>query len=75
MKDKIKCGVRGYEDIEFEVGQQWKTRGGEVVEITAVYNDPFKGYPIEVGRLSYTIRGKHYNYLETTVDLVTLVKK
>ena len=73
MKKKVKCEVIGYEDIMFEVGQQWKTRDGKVVEIDSVYNDSSLNYPIEVGSISYTRDGREHKHREGENDLVELV--
>lgn len=73
MKKKINCEVQGYEDIQFEVGQQWITRGGKVVEITAVYNNSGLTYPVEVGIISYTRNGRERKHREGENDLVELV--
>ena len=70
MKKKVKCEVEGYEDIEFEVGQKWKTRSGEVVEITVVFEEPSLNYPIEVGTISYTRNGREHKHREDKNDLV-----
>lgn len=73
MKSKIKCEVIGYEDIEFEVGQKWKTRSGKVVEINALFDDSSLTYPIEAGAISYTRRGIEFKNRESENDLVELV--
>lgn len=73
MKKKIKCEVEGYEDIMFEVGQQWKTRSGYVVEIDKVFEEPSLNYPIEVGLISYTRNGREHKHREGENDLVELV--
>ena len=73
MKSKIKCEVIGYEDIEFEVGQKWKTRSGKVVEIDAVFNESTLSYPVEGGGLSYTRTGEEFKHRKGESDLVELV--
>lgn len=73
MNYKINCEVQGYIDIQFEVGQQWKTRGGEVVEITAVYNDSNLSYPIESKGITYARNGREYSHIQKDTDLVELV--
>lgn len=73
MKNKIKCEVEGYEDIQFEVGQQWLTRNGKVVEITSVFDDPYLSYPIDAGLISYTRNGREHKHREGENDLVELV--
>ena len=73
MKKKVKCEVIGYEDIMFEVGQQWKTRDGRVVEIDALFDDSGLSYPIEAGTISYTRSGREFKQRENDNDLVELV--
>lgn len=73
MKKKVKCEVEGYKDIEFEVGQQWKTRDGRVVEINALFDDSGLRYPIEAGTISYTRSGREFKNRENENDLVELV--
>lgn len=69
----MKCEIIGYEGLQFEVGQKWKTRGGEVVEIVAVFKDPGLTYPIEAGMISYRLNGREFKNRETKRDLVELV--
>ena len=73
MRSKIKCEVIGYENIEFEVGQKWKTRRGEVFKITAVFTEPSLSYPIEAGSFSYTRTGEEFKHRKGENDLVELV--
>ena len=72
--NKIKCEVKGYEDTEFEVGQQWKTRDGKVVEIEKVFDDAYISYPINItDGTSYTRNGREHKHRESNNDLVELV--
>ena len=73
MKKKVKCEVEGYKDKEFEVGQQWKTRDGRVVEINALFDDSGLSYPIEAGTISYTRSGREFKNREGDNDLIELV--
>lgn len=74
MKNKINCKVQGYEDIQFEVGQQWITRGGKVVEITSVFDDSSLTYPVDAGLICYTRKGREHKYRDSENDLITLVQ-
>lgn len=71
-KNKRKCEIEGYKHIEFEVGQRWMTRGGEVVTIDRVFENTELSYPIEVGTISYTLKGREYKNRENKTDLLTL---
>lgn len=73
MKKKINCEVQGYKDIQFEVGQQWITRGGKVVEVTSVFDDSSLSYPVDAGLISYTRNGREHKHRESENDLVELV--
>lgn len=73
MKNKINCEVQGYKDIQFEVGQQWITRDGKVVEITSVFDDSSLTYPVDAGLICYTRKGREHKYSDSENDLITLV--
>lgn len=59
------------EQINFRVGQQRKTRGGRLVTITKIDNDP--RYPINSGDGSYTLEGLEWSGDTSSGDLVKLV--
>ena len=70
----MKCEIEGYEDIEFVVGQKWRTRRGEVFEISEVFYDHNLSYPIyTVNGTSHTRNGLENKYREDVYDLVELV--
>lgn len=73
MENKINCEVQGYKDIQFEVGQQWITRSGKVVEITSVFDDPYLSYPVDAELISYARNGREHKHREGENDLVELV--
>ena len=71
--NKRKCEIEGYKHIEFEVGQRWMTRGGEVVKIDTVYENSGLSWPIEAGNgISYTLSGRAFKNREDEKDLITL---
>ena len=70
----MKCEIEGYEDIDFKVGQKWRTRGGEVFEISKVFDDFNLSYPIDtVNATSHRRNGLEHKNREGKNDLVELV--
>lgn len=70
----MKCEIKGYDDIEFVVGQKWRTRSGEVFEISEVSYDHNLSYPIyTINGTSHTRNGLENKNKEGVNDLVELV--
>lgn len=57
----------------FEVGQVWRTRGGEIRTIEVVETHCDDQYPVRANGDWFTIEGRYLNAAEGTDDLVELV--
>ena len=70
----MKCEIEGYENIEFKVGQKWRTRDGNTTTITHIAKSKSDNWPIKCSKTrSYMVNGIYSsNKDKAKWDLVSL---
>ena len=70
----MKCEIEGYENIVFEVGLQWLTGDGELMEVTYIEKDPTDRWPIKCNHAkSFMVNGIYSSdKTKSNQDLVSL---
>lgn len=69
----MKCEIEGYEDIEFKVGQKWRTRDGNTTTIIHIEKEKYDNWPIKCDKTrSYMVNGIYSsNKDKSSWDLVS----